>query len=226
MRAKQFIKAGTYHAAAGQRCQDALLLAEDRRFAAAVIADGASSCQCAEEGARLACDAVWNFMQQEGARLFSYSREELAYLLLEHVSAHIGQAGDRPLREYGSTLAAVCADRETGEAVFIGLGDSAVLCLQGQYLQMKVRPKRYGGQPCLTTTENAYMAVSVRRETLEPDETLLLCTDGFLNALRHDAGGIREHLMAEDYDALARTLETADEIDDCSYLAVTGMRAA
>lgn len=228
MEAYHYQITGGYHREKGEECQDAVLFRESGRYAVAVAADGVSACENGGIGAALACRAAADFARMEGAGLFEYEPEKLAYLLVEHVLYFLEQAGAGAggrVSDYASTLAAAFLDTRTGKTVLFNLGDGAIFSLAGSEYRLQAAPRQYRGNPCVTTTKNAYRAAQVKHMELMLGGSLLLCTDGFLHAagsLPRDA--VSKAVRERSYEALNALLDGTGERDDCSYLAVTRTR--
>lgn len=230
MKTHHYCKTGAYHLQEGQTCQDQLTVTVVGPYTVAALADGVSACRCGETGAQLACAAVVDFIDMEREHVFSYDPRKLAYLVMEHIlyfleneSARTGNA----VADYASTIMFSCVENNTGNAVLFGLGDGAVFQTSGTRILREISPKRYGGHPCLTTTEGAYQAAEIRRIQIPLGDSVLLCTDGFLHAMETDPACSEafQHMMLEGTCAELETiLEGADEPDDISYIQTTRTR--
>lgn len=230
MRTDQYIKTGAYHAARLEECQDKIFFTHNSRFAAAAAADGATACRYSGKGAEIACRAVGDFLERESKNIFDFSDEKLSYLLVEHIlyflETETGKTG-RELQKYASTMAAAYVEQKTGRTIAINLGDGAAFFTRGNEFQLCLPPRKFQENPCLTTTEDAYKAVEIKRLNLDFGDTLLLCTDEFLRVLETDlrqGGAMRDRIAAREFNQVGQILDAAAGKDDCSYIALTRTR--
>ena len=221
----KYQRKGDYHTATNQECQDVISYVETEEYALAVIADGVTACKYSKIGAGLSCEAVKDFVKLEGSNLFHYPPAKTAYLLVEHILFFLERKAamcNHDINEYASTLAFALVEKESGKTVLGNLGDGAVLLLAESGRKLLLTPKRHFGQPCLTTTGDAYKSLSLKQINLSLDDTLLLCTDGFLHAswpfLKKLDGDVNI------YEQLDSALDLSCEQDDCSYIMVTRTR--
>ena len=225
MRCREYRKTGQYHTLRGESCQDMTAIQETMTDLFAAAADGATGCRRSGTGAELACRGAADFYEREKERVFEYSDEKLQYLLKEHILYYLERetgARGAELQEYGGTLMTVFSEKDSGRTVATNLGDGCIFLLADGRLRTVLPPKRFGGRPCLTTTEGAERAAETRRFTLQSGASLLLCTDGFLQFLNGEPERrtcLQEALVRWEFGALEQLLEASPEPDDCSYLA-------
>lgn len=220
----KFSKTGAYHTARHEENQDCLYSIEGKDFLAVMLADGATTCERSLEGARLSCEAMAQVIRLEGSRFFHYPKEKIAYLLTEQILYFLerGKLDGCDIREYGSTFSLVFLEKDTGRTVLVNLGDSAVIAVGENGFFYLLRPKRYRGAPCLTTTDGAGRAIEVAVRTLAPGDSILVCSDGFLDQLQKDS--VASLLNSYDTDGLDRQLSLLENEDDCSYISFTRRR--
>lgn len=230
MKVNQYIKTGNYHMSKGELCQDVIHYSENSDYAVAVVADGATACVRGREGAELACKAVEDFVNCEGSNIFVFAPEKLAYLLIEYVLFYLETFMERykeGIQEYASTLIAACIEKRTGKSILLNLGDGAVFSLCGAEIKTQLSPKRFCGQPYLTTRKDAYKAVEVNTIELSLGNAVLLCTDGFISALNSDMQNhdrMRQAIREQEFHRLDAELEQVCETDDFAYIVVTRIR--
>lgn len=220
----KFSKTGTYHTARNEENQDCLYSIEEKDFLAVMLADGATACERGLEGARLSCEAMAQVIRQEGSGFFHYSKKKIAYLLTEQILYFLerGKSDGCDIREYGSTFSLAFLEKDTGRAVLVNLGDSAVIAIDENGFSYLLRPKRYRGAPCLTTTDGAGRAIEVAVRMLTPGGSILVCSDGFLDQLQK--GSVASLLNSYDTDGLDHQLSLLENEDDCSYISFTRRR--
>lgn len=226
MRTRQYLKTGRFHQMNGQECQDRTFVREKDGFLFAAVADGATACSRSGTGAEIACRGAADFFDREREQVFDYPAEKLCYLLTEHIlyflETETGGRGEA-LHDYASTILAAWIETETGRTLLVNLGDGCILRSDGKDCDMLLSPKRYHGNPCLTTTEGAYRAMELRQTVLSMREMLLLCTDGFLHFLRAEPerlSVLAQPCGSRELASLEQKLEASAEMDDSSYLAI------
>ncbi len=214
----KFSKTGAYHRSIKRENQDYLHSVEGKDFLAIMLADGATACEKGLEGARISCEAMAGVIKQEGSEFFNYPKEKIAYLLTEHIlyCLECNKSESCDLGEYGSTFALAYMEKETGRTVLVNLGDGAVITVTENGFSYLLRPKRYRGNPCLTTTGGAGKAVDIAVCGLALGDSILLCSDGFLDQMKKE--GVVPLINAYDIEGLNRKLSLIENEDDCSYI--------
>ena len=159
----KFSKTGVYHRDTKRENQDYLCSVEGKDFLAIMLADGATACEKGLEGARLSCGAMAEVIKQEGSVFFNYPKEKIAYLLTEQIlyCLECNKSDACDISEYGSTFALVFMEKKTGRTVLVNLGDGAIISVTENGFSYLLKPKRYRGNPCLTTTKGAGKAVGL-----------------------------------------------------------------
>lgn len=226
MRIDCYHKTGAYHETRGESCQDVVKYACIAGYDVIAIADGVTSCENSAEGAEIACRAFEDFISREQGNVFEFPDEKLAYLFMEHVMYFLEtETGERGmnLQSYASTILGAAVERKSGRAFLLNLGDGTAFEVGTLGMKICVPPKRYRGCPCLTTTKDAYRLAEIRRAEIMVGEGLLLCTDGFTDVY-NSRNTIRESLMESlsnyRWDELKKKLESINNMDDCSYVAL------
>ena len=103
------------------------------------------------------------------------------------------------------------------------MGDGAIILVdKTNSFSYLIRPRRYYGNPCLTTTNQAYKAVDIDVIDVPLGNTLILCTDGFLEILRK--ASVFERLRKCDFKELNNAILSEENNDDCSYISFTRRR--
>lgn len=225
MEMSKFCKTGAYHLKNGEVCQDKAGYFETKDYVIAVIADGVTACEKSDEGADIICRAFISFVLDEQENVFVYSKEKLAYLMIEYLlyclEIETAKKGDA-IQEYASTIAGVVVDRRNRKAVIINLGDGAVFTFSSSRMLEQLEPKRINGKPCLVTTKESYKAAEIKRLEVKFGEGLFLCTDGFIEILERRGKDLdaKELIVGYDFSRLQMKLQLHDTMDDCSYIAI------
>ena len=218
---KSFSKTGRYHEELKEVNQDYLHSTEEKNYLTVMVADGATACKKGLEGAKLSCEAISDIIKREGIGFFDYSKAKAAYLLTEHILYFIekGKNKEFDLSEYGSTVAFAVMEKKTGRTALINLGDGAILSVTDRGYDFLMWPKRYYGNPCLTTTEGADRAVRISQANLNCGDRIVVCSDGFLAQLGKER--VLGPLKRNDIEALNDALQRECTMDDCSYITFT-----
>ncbi len=226
IRCRQICGKGALHERMQCGIQDQIRTFENERYAAVIVADGVSEAKNGAQGAELACCAVEDYIGHEGENVFAFSKQKLAYLMTEHILYQIEKAAEREqceLTDYASTIMFVCADKLTGFAVCFNLGDGRVLMAdnRGESLT-ELRSYRSEAGCCQTTTQEAYRFVKAGRLELRAGESLMLCTDGFAEALRDEniQKALKSYINNENDNGLKEMLREKQLCDDytCAIL--------
>ncbi len=226
-----FTAVGTYHLANGGENQDAICTITDKKYRAAALADGVSTCPRAKQGAVIASEAAAKLFTEKGDYFFVYSPENIARFTVEHVLYKLQtaaeEAGEAP-EDYSSTLMCVAYDRAARRLLCFNLGDGLILGLTDERIRVLSQPFNSSlGGCCVTTTVNAAAAVSAAVYTEDLPDTVLLLTDGAWQQL-YDGSylkpEIRTLLSARDFAALGDYLAASGSTDDCSFIAMTASK--
>lgn len=227
MQIHSYCKAGSFHRSRGEACQDENLSAAAGTYDIIVQADGVSGCRHGKRGARRACEAVADFIRLEKENIFLYTPRKLSFLVMEHIlyflETEAAQNGS-DISDYASTVAFACADRKTGETLLLNLGDGAVFHASGLQVRPLLTPRRFCGDPCFTTADEAYKFAEIKKQRLSLGSSVLLCTDGFLHAVGLSdpgTGVMKGAMLSKDLSKLDSFLEHTNEPDDIGYIHYT-----
>lgn len=227
MQIHNYYKTGSFHEEIGEECQDKSLSAIVGAYDIIVQADGVSSCCHGKRGAQVACEAVVDFIRMEKENIFLYDSRKLSFLLIEHILYFLeieASKNGANVADYASTIAFTCANRETGEMVLFSLGDGAVFNSSGYKVNTAIAPRQHFGNPCLTTTDSAYKYAEIKKQTLSPNDSVLLCTDGFLHAVGASISGssmLKSAIINKSFLELDNLLSNSAEPDDIGYIQYT-----
>lgn len=231
MQVHNYCKTGSFHKEIGEECQDKSLSATVGVYDIIVQADGVSSCCHGKRGAQIACEAVVEFIRMEKEDIFLYDSRKLSFLLIEHILYFLeieASENGANVSDYASTIAFTCANRKTGEIVLFSLGDGAVFNSSGYKVNTVIAPRRHFGNPCLTTTDSSYKYAEIKKQTLSLDDSVLLCTDGFLHAVGTSSSGssvLRNAMLGKNFSELDNLLDNTNEPDDIGYIHYTRTRS-
>lgn len=220
----QFSKTGTYNRDINRENQDYVYGIEGKDFFAIMLADGATACEKGLEGARISCETIAKVIKHEGSVFFNYPKEKIAYLLTEQLlyGLECNVPKNCDIKEYGSTFALVFMEKKTGRTVLVNLGDGAIISITEKGFSYLLRPKRYRGNPCLTTTKGAEKAIDIKVCDFSLGDSVLICSDGFLEQMPKE--DIASLLNSYDIEGLNCKLSLIENKDDCSYITFTRER--
>lgn len=220
----KFSKTGTYHRDTNRENQDYVYSIEGKDFLAIMLADGATACEKGLEGARVSCETMAIVIKQEGSVFFNYPKEKIAYLLMEQIlyCLECNKSNICDIREYGSTFALVFMEKKNGRTVLVNLGDGAIILVKEKGFSYLLRPKRYRGNPCLTTTKGVEKAIDIEVCNLALGDSILICSNGFLDQITKE--DIAYFLNSYDIEGLNHKLSLTENEDDCSYISFTRER--
>lgn len=218
MNIRKYSKTGSFHAGAGVENQDYLYSLEGRDYLAVMLADGATACKQGRRGALLACEAAGQIIQKEGKTFFHYPGEKIAYLMTEQILYWVERykREEEDIHDYGSTFILAFMEKKTGRTVLINLGDGAIFSVKDQKSICVMKPERYRGHPGLTTTNGVYRLMRVAVRNVALGESVLLCSDGFLDLLNRGSGLEVPDLSG--LELLENKMMGMENKDDCSYI--------
>ena len=116
----------------------------------------------------------------------------------------------------------VFMEKKTGRTVLVNLGDGAIISVTESSFSYLLKPKRYRGNPCLTTTKGAGKAIEIAVCNLALGDSILMCSDGFLDQIAKE--DIASLLNSYDIEGLNHKLSMIENEDDCSYISFTRER--
>lgn len=223
----QYSRTGTYHIQNGQNNQDVILTKETKRFSAAVLADGVSSCSKAAEGAAIAAKALIELLMDSGEFFFGFDSKKTTDFILSRVLFELNKTAQKSgndAAEYSSTLCSVIFDKTTRKLLYFSLGDSMITATGSKGFEILAAPYEDNGTGCCTTTtENASAAVRTAVINAEEYDSVLLLSDGAwanLFCKGSLSGNVRDMIVRQDMPALAAYIENLGGQDDNSFIAM------
>lgn len=158
-----------------------------------------------------------DFKDEFKRRLMEAWRQEVSRHLAENPfsASELTRESD-PFVAYGSTLLAARAGEKQLLLAQIGDGDILMVSSTGQVLRPWPRDERHlGVETTSLCTEDAAANIRLRVEPLTPEfpRLILLCTDGYSNSFRADAGFLKvgtdllEMIEADGPDSVEHELE-------------------
>jgi len=220
----QYSKLGDYNRSRDVVNQDWICKAKTSRFEVYAVADGVSACENGHIGAKVATQAVCEYLLQAKEDIFTFDIKKTAYLVIEQVCHKLkekSKADNMPLNSYASTLLFCLLDRKVGTMMLFNLGDGAIFSASGDTCKLALPPLNLGDNTCaLTTTKGAYKTAQVKIMRIDPDNPVLLCTDGLYNLMkdRSAEANIKQMIKNKMHNQLCDYLNRAQTTDDCSFV--------
>lgn len=221
-----FSKCGEYHKSRGESNQDSVLSAEDSRFLLTAVADGASSCSRAADGARTACVEIKNMFMKNGELFFGFDSDKIGFFAVSQIMYRLKKMANEEnadVGDFASTLSFAFIDKLKRKMILFNLGDNMILSSAGGGLTIISKPACDPDGSCLTTSSTAYGSASVEKIDCNTLDSVLLLSDGAWKTV-YERGMPKkkyEKLLAkEKFECMCRLLEGESCIDDCSFAAV------
>lgn len=226
---KRYTKIGEYHEQNNQENQDVVYSKDNKDFFFFAVADGASSCEFSKKGAEFACEVVAKLVFELGDMLFDYSKEKVAYIILEEIQYGLAKKAKEmsvPIDSYASTMSFGCIDKKKKRMMLFNIGDSAAIITENNGDKVNVESKTDANENTFITTPSAYKKAKVvffNQEQMKDMDTVLLCSDGTLKNIIEN-GSISKKagraIASGDYGELDRIIESGEKNDDRSYISV------
>ncbi|MBQ6118712.1 MAG: protein phosphatase 2C domain-containing protein [Clostridia bacterium] len=208
--------------------QDVAFVKSDGNITFAAVADGVSSCKNGAQGARVACEKLYEAMTKESRYLFGLKEESVAYLIVSYLQSEIGALADREGEDamsYASTLSFLCIDEARNLALSFSVGDSFMSAV------MKDRRVKAIGHPpepspdliCTTMTTRAYEDSAVTFLDMNDVASVLICSDGAWRAMlqkKETNQQVMDYVVKNDTEGLDRFFGSAGSRDDCTCMLI------
>lgn len=203
-------------------CQDALEQAESPTAILTVVADGVTSCEHADKGAALSCEAIKKIMLNETEYIFNLSKERAAALIVKYVYNTLqkyAESQNEDVNSYSSTLSFVCYNKFDGRVMTFTLGDSLAYLIKDSELLLCGKPRVLGnGQTYSTTTEYAEEAVDINIFPRAHADRYILATDGAWKKFYLGGRLSKQIEIAAAENKIIDYLEKQEHEDDCSIV--------
>jgi serine/threonine protein phosphatase PrpC len=227
-----YSREGTRHRQAGIKNQDAVTFRRSGKESVIVLADGVSSCSCAQEGAKRAGDTAADLLLSRGKDLLACSGEETGAFIVSQVVyelTRLAQEEKRAPEDYASTLAAVYYDSKTEKLLYCSLGDSLILAAGKGQCTILAQPSDSRDGCCVTMTRNAEKGMQTGMSDARLLDTVCLFSDGAWKVLFEGGSlktAVRTMLVNGWYEDLQEYLQAQNCEDDHSFIAIDLKRKA
>ncbi|MBS7528288.1 protein phosphatase 2C domain-containing protein [Fusibacter paucivorans] len=221
---KYYSKIGRYHQRRNEENQDYTFKDENQRFYLIALADGASACSESALGAKIACNTVKDYLFLVGSEIFDWNESKIAFLINEQVFSKIkkyAETMDKPVDQFGSTLAFCFIDKMLHRVLMFNLGDGAIFLKKDHQYSLISPPRNFGvNVSCLTTTEEAYKYTQVKIISAWVDVSFFICSDGFHHLLKGHkySEAIQNAMLQNDYPLICKLIDRIEIEDDCSFI--------
>jgi hypothetical protein len=200
---------------------------ENQQFSMIALGDGVSSCKNGGIGAQTACDALVELFSRKGKLLMALDKGRSVRLILSHITHAIQLRANADMQgetTYASTLAAVVYDKESGMVLVFSIGDSLILGIRNEKLEVVAPPSDSSNGCDTTTTQNVEYATKFKVFTPEGFQAFVIFSDGAWSSLYGEDyrmnGEAKACLIRGDFYGLEQLLIRADSSDDCSLIAL------
>lgn len=215
-----YCRTGENHRRYGEICQDVCAVRRKESLVCVAVADGCSYAKFGRIGAEIASDFATASMIQAFSELQKCSTGECAQqVVLPIKKAILEKAVELSCEttDLDCTVAVLCVDENSGQYVFLGLGDcSAFLLEQGNAKVLSAPANGFFPGSTFTITSNiAMLSAKVFRGKSKPKTSFCLMTDGFAELLTNNRISIKD--LSKDFlKAIAltgkiRKRKTADD---------------
>lgn len=217
-----FSAVGKRHFEEGKENQDALTAFENERYALAVLADGVSSCERAQEGAQAACRTVEKLLRGNPDFFFSRPQRIIAQVALRYVMRALNKMADGgDAAAFSSTLAFALVDKQARKTLLFQLGDGLVTGCRGDRCFSLIQPDSDEGGTCVTTTLGAETRCRMRMLEGGDWNAFMLMTDGAWRECT-DRGRMEKNITRAfalgEYVKIRQHLEQKEAQDDHSFV--------
>lgn len=221
----QFSAIGERHLRTGAENQDAVFAFENDRYALLVLSDGVSVCPRAGQGAQLACSTAAELIGACPEYFMNTAPGIIARVILRNVLYALdcqARSDGAERADYSSTLSFALLDRQTRRALLFQLGDGLIVGREAGRCSVLVQPGKRLEGVCVTTTENAQTACTVR--FVEQSDGVTLLTDGAWGSLLAGGaicGDAAQMITEGKFNALEKYISGQRPQDDYSFAAWT-----
>lgn len=218
MKVKKFSKKGRYNEENNQENQDYLCSIETDKYIGIVLADGASSCKRARDGARYVCEVLTQVIHQEPRLFWEFSKEKIAFLIIQQILYYLERKKELQIaiQEYGSMFCMAIMEKKNGRMILMSLGDNDIISIKQNGFRELVEIGKYKEKMCLTTTHGAELAMDIMEYKLALGERIFLCSNGFRFLLTDNE--VVQLLNENDIEGLKHYLSQMVSEDDCSFI--------
>lgn len=200
-------RAGSYHEQRNEECQDFIADVQTRYATAIALADGAGSCERAQDGARIAASITAEFLAKRAHELELLDDDDIQYHVLMCVRRAMNDYCKKnrllSLKSLGSTLVAAVATRNG--IILVHLGDGWIMKTnEEQKLTFLSLPENgiRRNQTYLTSMLPVMEHVRIKRVPLHDVDAVTLFSDGWeTEAARYDIDEIETALKTGEAEA-------------------------
>jgi len=219
-------EAGRHHAYNNANNQDYIVFKKNRNFAVMALADGVSTCEKAQDGAREACEAISEHLLKHASRFMNMTEREISQCLLSNILSRIekkAKADGIDITEYSSTIACILLDRRLNKVLLFSIGDSLILATKHDCCNVMAMPSDSRNGCYVTTTHGVAKLAQVGIMDARDIQSIVICSDGAWNLMYHRnhlETEVRECLIDKKYTKLKDLLMQKERFDDCSFISM------
>lgn len=222
----QFSNIGINHYNNNEANQDSICTASNKRYIAISLADGVSTCEEAEAGANIACNALNDLLLNKASFFFQFDENQIAEVAILHILFGLKKQAaidNKDINEYSSTISSVLIDTKMKKAILINLGDGIIIATGSGKAKVLVMPDDSSLGCCVTTTKNAVHSVAVKKIDIRAIDSITIGSDGAWrqmfdkNKMKPE---IADFLINNEYEQLKEFLTGCNCFDDYSFVSV------
>ena len=206
---KMYTQTGNYHSLRNEANQDYCVTKEDERYFVAVLADGVSTQEKGLKGAEIACNVSAEYVLRRAKDFMEYDQDEVAKYIIQAVLYRLDKEANV---KYSSTLIIYVLDKKKNDTMLFNLGDGVILGEKNQQLNYISRGKNYGNATAVTTTQQAYKTMDLKRIKGKKYDSFFIATDGFKEIMHFNE--------LYDFENLKEKAEVKTTMDDCTFMEI------
>ena len=197
-----YCRTGENHRKHRQICQDVCTVQRKGSLVCVAVADGCSYARFGRIGAEIACDyAIWN-MIRAFPKLQKCSTGECVQQIIIPIKEAIQEKANKlccEVTELDCTIAVLCVEEDTGQYIYLGIGDCSAFLVEGGSTKLLSAPANgfFPGSTFTIASNVAMLSAKVFRGKCQPETGFCLMTDGFAELLANNR--IRITDLSEDY---------------------------
>lgn len=212
---KMHTQIGNYHSLRNEVNQDYCVTKEDERYFVAVVADGVSTQEKGLKGAKIACDVSVDYVLRRAQDFMEYDQDEVAKYIIQAVMYQLAKEADiekEDVMKYSSTLMIYVLDKKKNDTMLFNLGDGIILGEKNQQLNYISRGRNYGDATAVTTTQQAYKTMDLKRIKGKKYDSYFIATDGIKEIMKFNE--------LYNFDYLKEKAEIKTTMDDCTFMEI------
>lgn len=228
---------GSSHLKSGKPCQDAVKNYSSPNACTIVLADGAGSCVCSEEGANISCSSILSLFCTDFDTMYQMSAADLKLKIIHNIRTRLGMKAKRSnlkKDDFASTLLFVAIQGDQFVAGHVGDGVIGYITTNNQVsLLSEPENGEFANTTFFTISNNYQNHLRLYRGKVYDKKSFFLMSDGageclydkrnrtFAPAINSFSSWLEQFSEEEVNKALYEnmaTMFTKHTTDDCSFI--------